>query len=136
MGAITLDTSRWPIALFTFDGEQVDEDVDFFIQSVEKIHADGKDYASIGYMKHLKPNAGHVRRVGKAMLKSWPDAKKYCRGSAIVVSNPTFRFMLSSFFLITPIPYPYIVTDSLEEAIQWTTEQFTKSGEEANAASA
>lgn len=129
MDNISVDLDRWPLVVYTFDGQPQEQDVDFFIKAVDQIHARGETYASIGHVKKAKVDTSLVKRAAHGMIKNWPFAKQYCCGSAIVISSPVFRFLLSSFFLITPIPYPYIVTENLDEAIEWTTKQLTNAGQ-------
>ncbi len=129
MSNISFDLDRWPLVIYTFDGQLQEQDLTFFLDSVDRMHARKEIYASIGHLKQAKVDTALVKRAAQGLIKSWPLAKQYCCGSAIVISSPVFRFLLSSFFLITPIPYPYIITEDLNEAIEWSTKQLIDAGQ-------
>lgn len=65
MSVITLDTARWPIAIFTFDGQPKEADIQFFIDSVAKIHARGEAYASIGHIKQAKVEMTQISKSAR-----------------------------------------------------------------------
>jgi hypothetical protein len=62
----------------------------------------------------------HVGRLG-AQFKQMP--MEYCKGAALVVPFPTFRFILSSYYLIHVPPHPVVVFDHAHPAEAWATQR-------------
>jgi hypothetical protein len=51
-----------------------------------------------------------------------------CKGSALVVPFPTFRFVLSSFYLFYVPPYPVVVFDDAAPAEAWILQRMKNQG--------
>jgi hypothetical protein len=113
-----LDDSHWPLVVQTFDGQQTDEDVEYFLKRREEICARARPFVVLTYIGDYALNLGHVARLGEA-LKGDVRARELCKGSAILAPSPSFRFVLSSFYLITKIPFPHIVCEDEATAETW-----------------
>jgi hypothetical protein len=118
MGVMDIDDRDWPLVVQTFDGLQTDADVDRFLLHKAEIYARGAPFVSLTYVGTYSLNYAHVARFAEA-TKLDPQSKLLCRGSAIIVPAPSFRFVISSFYLMARIPYPHIVCDDAASAESW-----------------
>jgi hypothetical protein len=60
-----------------------------------------------------------ARRVGEWARDTRATVKALCRANAMVAPAPAFRFLLSSFLLIQPLPVPYRVVGDVDEGAEW-----------------
>jgi hypothetical protein len=118
MAVMDIDDRHWPLIVQTFDGLQTDDDVERFLLHKAEIYARGLPFVSLTFVETYSLNYAHINRLAEAM-KLDPPRKALCRGSAIVCPGPSFRFVISSFYLIARIPYPHIVCDDAAAAESW-----------------
>jgi hypothetical protein len=119
MAGVEVNTEHWPLLLVKFDGEQNMHDVDYFIREMNAAHARKTPYASISLMRKYSTERSQVQRVAQWMKSTAELTKQYCVGNAIVSQSLGFRFLLSSIFLVKPMPCPYQVCSSFDEALTW-----------------
>ncbi len=100
-----------------FDGEQTAEEVETYIRRFSAIHARGRPYVGINWMKRYARNRDTTERMGRWMKETEAITRELCVAAAIVAS-PAFRFMLSAVFLVKPMVCPYLVCGSFDEASQ------------------
>jgi hypothetical protein len=81
---------------------------------------------SISWMKKYATDPKQVSRVAHWMKETGHLSTKYCLGTGIVTQSLGFRFLLSSIFLIKPMPCPYQVCKSFAEAFTFVTGEATK----------
>ena len=119
MPGVEVTTQYWPLLLVKFDGEQTMHDVDFFIREMEAAHARKVPYASISLMRKYSSERAQVQKVAQWMKATAERTRELCVGNAIVSQSLGFRFLLSSIFLVKPMPCPYQVCSSFDEALTW-----------------
>ena len=56
------------------------------------------------------------------------ETKQWCVGNGIVSKSLGFRFLLSSIFLVKPMPCPYSVCSSWDEAMTWVQQSAATRG--------
>jgi hypothetical protein len=122
--AMNIDDHHWPLVVQTFDGLQTDEDVERFLANRAKIYARAAPFVTMTYIGAYSLNTRHISRLAEA-TKASTEAKVLCRGAAIVVPSPSFRFVISAFYLIAKIPYPHIVCDDTSSAETWLCARLT-----------
>src|SRR5207248_8930518 len=76
----------------------------------------GKPYVGINWMKRYTRDRELARRMGLWMKETDAVTKELVYGAAIITVSTTFRFLLSSVFLVKPMSCPYTVCASLDEA--------------------
>jgi len=119
MRAMEIDESGWPLVVHTFDGEQTDDDVMYYLKRLDELHARRRPFATLTLMRRFSPRISHVNQIGAWMNANREVNMEFCKAGAIVVASATARFMLSSFYLISSIGYPHIVSDDRAQAEAW-----------------
>ncbi len=119
MAGVEVSTQHWPVLLVKFDGEQTMDDVDYFIREMNAVHARKAPYASISLMRKYSSERTQVQKVAQWMKQTADFPRQYCVGTGIVSQSLGFRFLLSSIFLVRPMPCPYQVCSSFDEALAW-----------------
>lgn len=126
MAGVEVNTEHWPMLLVKFDGEQTMDDVDFFIAQMKKAHARRERYASISLMRKYANKREHVQKVARFMKETYDATRELCVCNGIVSQSLGFRFLLSTIFLVKPMPCPYNVCASFDEAMSWVREVAAK----------
>jgi hypothetical protein len=128
MGAIQLDTTRWPLAHFTCDGKQTDDDVTTFLGDLEKLLGRAQPYLVMMEVRSYDANFGHIKRIGLWTKERFELSKQHLAATALVVDSEAFRMLLATFFLVVKMPVPFTCVTSRAEADAWLREQATKAG--------
>ena len=128
MAGVEISTQHWPLLLVKFDGQQTMRDVDYFISEMSAAHARKSPYASISLMRKYSSERTQVNKVAQWMKATADETKRWCVGNGIVSQSLGFRFLLSSIFLVKPMPCPYNVCSSWDEAMTWIQGVSSKSG--------
>jgi hypothetical protein len=111
-----IDATAFPLVVHMLDGKQTDEDLDFYLQDVSKVYARRQPFVTIAYVRDYAGEWSHIKRIADRM-KTLP--LHYCKGSALVISSPTFRFILSSYYLLQVPPHPTVVFELAQPAEEW-----------------
>src|SRR5215475_4653838 len=119
MAGIEISTVHWPLLLVKFDGQQTMQDVDYFIREMAAAQARKTPYASISLMRKYSSDRSQVQKVAQWMKSTADETKRWCIGNGIVSESLGFRFLLSSIFLVKPMPCPYQVCSKWDEAMSW-----------------
>src|SRR5262249_16219883 len=109
-------------------GEQTMRDVDYFLSEMSAAHARKSPYASISLMRKYSSERSQVNKVAQWMKATAAETKRWCVGNSIISQSLGFRFLLSSIFLGKPMPCPYQVCSSWDEAMTWLRGVAGKSG--------
>jgi hypothetical protein len=128
MAGVEITTEYWPLLLVKFDGEQTMRDVDYFIREMSAAHARKTPYASISLMRKYSSERSQVQKVAQWMKATAETTRQYCVGNGIVSKSLGFRFLLSSIFLVKPMPCPYQVCSSFDEALTWVRDVASRRG--------
>jgi hypothetical protein len=122
---IRVDVSGFPLVVHTFDGKQTDDDIDAYLRECAQVYARRQPFVAITYIRDYAMTWSHIGRIGAGM-KQLP--MEYCRGAALIVPFPTFRFLLSSFYLITKPPHPIVVFDDVQAGEAWVRQKLGEEG--------
>jgi hypothetical protein len=114
-----VDVSYWPIVVATFDGEQTDEDLEYYIGRMNEVHARREPFVALTLARSYAHNFSHVRRLAAWARATVAVQKALCRGAAIVVPSSSGRFLISSFLLVFVPPFPMAVLDDQGSAVGW-----------------
>ncbi len=128
MSAFVFSLDQWPLVHQIIDGKQTDEDIDEFIRVWGEIMDRGDACATLTEVRQYSANPGHVKRLAEWAIQERERIGEQCIGNAFLVKTGTFRFVLSSFFLVTPMPYPFTVVQERDEAILWLRAEALKTG--------
>jgi hypothetical protein len=128
MGAIRLDTTRWPLAVFTCDGKQTDADVTTFLGELERLLDRRQRYAVMMEVRAYDANFAHIKRIGLWTKERFETSKKHLAATVLVVDSEAFRMLLATFFLVVKMPVPFTCVTNREAGIAWLREEATKAG--------
>ena len=128
MAGVEVTTEHFPVVLVKFDADQTMEDSQRFLDAMDEIHRLKQPYVSVSYMRKYNTDPKQVRRVGEWMKANAPLTKEYCVATGIITQSLGFRFLLSSIFLIRPMPCPYQVCASFAEAATFVRAQAARRG--------
>jgi hypothetical protein len=121
-----VDASYWPLVVATFDGQQTDEDLEYYIARMDEVHARRQPFVALTVARSYANNFGHVRRLGAWAKTTVSIQKEFCRGAAIVVPSSSGRFLISSFLLIFVPPFPMVVLEDMRTALSWVKQRLAE----------
>jgi hypothetical protein len=123
-----VDETRWPLVVQTFDGYQNDEDVAHFERRMVDVLGRGESFVLMCIIRRYAMNLGHVDRLAAFTRKNRGALEAFCRGNAIVIPSPSFRFILSSFNLMVLTRHPTIVCEDVARAEPWLVHRLKEAG--------
>jgi hypothetical protein len=126
--AIDLVLDQWPFVLTRFNGDQSQEELESYIRRMGQVHARKERYVGISYLKRYSRERAYVERIARWMKESEPVTREYCLAVGMINPSIGFRFVLSGLFLIKPMPCPYQVCATFEEAVTFVRQQATRHG--------
>ena len=122
---IRIDTTSFPLVLTILDGKQTDADVEEYLREVAALYGRGEPFVTLAHIRDYAMTLSHVGKIAEAM-KRLPI--HLCKGSALAIPFPTFRFILSSYYLLHVPPHPVVVFEHVREAEQWATQRLKDVG--------
>ncbi len=124
---ITVDTAQWPVARILWT-ETTDAALDVYERDTRAYLARKQPYVSITWIGYYKSTSEQRTRIAKMTGEMSPLAKTYCAFSTMIAPSAAFRFALSGFLLLRPLPMPYEVCKTFEEAVRLCREGAAKRG--------
>jgi hypothetical protein len=122
MGAFQVDDSQWPLVRIVLDQKQTDADVDQFLADLGALLERGEAYVVLAEIRGHTTDFGHIKKLARWTLDNAGRTKEWVAGVALVIPSDTFRFMLSAFIAVAPMPCPFLSTTSPDEALTWLAE--------------
>ncbi len=122
MRAIELDDSKWPLVQIVFQGDQTDEDIERLSGLLEGVHERDERFLVLVRLQKGAMNFNHAKQLGKIAIRMNPHAKEFCAGVALVIHVETLRFIVSTFLLAAPTPFPFKSFVNESSAIKFLTE--------------
>jgi hypothetical protein len=126
--SIDLNLDQWPFVLTKFNGEQSSAELDAYIRRMDQVHARKEPYVGISYLKRYSRERQQVERIARWIKESEPLTRAYCLGVGMINASIGFRFVLSGLFLIKPMPCPYQVCSTFDEAVRFVRQQADQHG--------
>jgi hypothetical protein len=120
-----VDTSSFPLVVTILDGKQTDADVDAYLREIVALYGRGESFVTLAHIRDYAMTLSHVGKIAETM-KRLPI--HFCKGSAIAIPFPTFRFILSSYYLLHVPPHPVVVFEQSSEAEQWARQRLKDVG--------
>jgi hypothetical protein len=71
----------------------------------------------------LSTSAKQRKIFSEAEARMQPQDKRYCAGTAIVLSSSIIRGVVTAIYWLTPPVYPYTLCSTDDEARAWATKQ-------------
>jgi hypothetical protein len=126
--AISFDEMRYPIVVVTFVGLATDVEFDNYLRGLDEIFARRQKVVTIVDATLAEITPAGQRQKQAAWLKTNVDVlRRYSLGTALVFTSPIFRFVLSTMFVVQPLPTPYVVVGQLDDALVWASTQVKNS---------
>jgi hypothetical protein len=122
-----VELADFPLVVQTFDGEQSEDDVDAYLGELDRIYGRGQPFVGITYIRQYASNLAQIQRFGNWMKKNRP-VLHLNKGTALVLPSPSFRFILSSFYLIVTPPFPLVLFSTDEQAHEWLKKKLRQEG--------
>jgi hypothetical protein len=125
--SISLEVA-YPIVYTKFDGEQTADDVEAYIRRFDEIHARRAPYVGITWMRRYKRHPTITDRMGRWLKESEAATRALCLGASLISQSATFRFALSTVFLVKPMVCPYVVCSTFDDAVAFVRAQAERGG--------
>jgi hypothetical protein len=126
--AIIVDTAQWPVARIKWT-ETTDAALAGYERDTRAYLQRKQPYVSITWLgRNYKSTTEQRARIAKMTGEMTPLAKEYCAFSAMISESMAFRFALSGFLLLRPLPMPYDVVKTFEDAVRLCREGAAKRG--------
>jgi len=124
---IRLDISKPPVVVVTFLGASSDQQLEVYLEDVSIRLREGRREIYIFDTRAMAmPPATHIKRQGEWLRDHRAAIQECAPGNAFVIASAATRFILSTIFLIQKPPVPYLVTESMDEALRWCQALATK----------
>ncbi len=121
------DDSRYPIVIVRVHGDPSDEQLAQFLAGVEQILKRPAPRGLVFDVSRGNTPPAHHRRAMAHWLKAHAvEMRTNTAGLAFIFTSAAFRFVLSTVFLIQPLPCPHTVCATEEAALEWVTERLRK----------
>lgn len=123
------DTSRFPLVLITFTGNQpTEKNFTAYLDQNLHLYNAAEELALVFDARQAVLPSYKFQKMQAEWLKEHEGLmKKYCRGTAYVIPNLLVRGILKAIFAIQKQPSPYMVSSTLPEAETWALEQLDTS---------
>jgi len=128
MAAIETTLAYFPVIFTKFDGDQTIQDIDDYWAQIERVHRRKELFVSINWMKRHSRELALVKHMGECVKRNDAGTRANCACTAMITDSLGFRFLLSSMFLVHPLPVPYIVSPSTLDAIKFCRTEAAKRG--------
>jgi hypothetical protein len=126
---LAIDERRFPLITFTQTGVMDDQEYDRYLNKVAEHLAREKAIAYVYHFAHAqRPPAGRVARQAEFVRAHREELARHCVGIAFVFGSPIFRFAISSFLLMQPLPMPYEVCGDMARAVTWAERRLLAAG--------
>jgi hypothetical protein len=123
-GSIRVDVSAWPIVVHAAVGRPSPEQIDAYILEAEAVLARHEPHVVILDTSGLEEASAYARHRGAEWRSAnEADLARYCLGTAYVVASPFMRLVLMMTLLLTRLPTPYRVCETVDEAMSWARQR-------------
>lgn len=99
-----------------------DADLEAFIVCLEAlVGAQRSPFAWVVMADAMLATSAKQRKMfSEAETRMQPQDRRFCAGTAIVLSSPVIRGVVTAIYWLTPPVYPYTLCKSAEEARTWS----------------
>jgi hypothetical protein len=117
---IQVDESQWPLVRFTSRGTADEGNFDTYLRSYDRVLAHGQRYVAIFDASEAKPLEVGQMKAQAAWIRA--NAQRLIElnlGIAFVIPSPMIRGVLKAVLWLQPLPQPYTVVGSYDDAYRW-----------------
>ncbi len=124
---IDVDERRWPLVVYRFRGRVSMEEMNDYLARQDVLLARHQPTLSLVLTEEPKLwETPVLRRQAEWIKKNEETLRRYSLGAALVIESPIVRGMLKAVLWIQPMPQPYAVFPTIEEALRWLREQVAR----------
>ena len=121
--SVRFDDSRRPITVYTFEGEFTGPDLNAMFRQSEAILRRGR-HALVMDMRRL----GGMSALLRHQVAEWNVANAVALGErraglAMVITDSRERGIITAIYWHNPPPYPYLICESVAEALAWCNQK-------------
>ncbi len=124
--SVRFDDSRRPINVYTFTGEMTPADLQVMLRRSDEILRQGR-HALLMDLRGLSAMSALLRQ--QAAEWNVANAASLARlrvGLAMVICDSRERGIVTAIYWHNPPPYPYVISESLDEALAWCGQKLTQ----------
>ena len=126
--ALHIDLESFPLIVLTLRGPQGAAEAKDYCDAIDSILGREQPYAVLHRIEAFGSSLSAAGIIAKWSLGRTAQLLAQCVGGAIVVQSEAFRFLLSSFQLVTKLPAPVELVKTEPEALAWIAERFAERG--------
>ena len=121
---IEIDDRLWPLVIFRFRFRPTMEELEAYLARQDAMLARRERMISLVLAEEAKLWETPVMRRQADWIKQNEELlRQYSLGAAMVLQSPIVRGMLKAILWIQPMPQPYAVCSTVEEALRWLRER-------------
>lgn len=131
---IQVDEKQWPLVLIRYEASLSMEDLELFSARLSAILARQEPYVAIADGRKSQGMTPEQRQHQADLMKRHDaQLRKYCLGSAFIVTSSLARLTLSVIVALKPPPMPYTIVTTWEAAAVWAADRLEAAGRSAQA---
>jgi hypothetical protein len=116
----SIDTSQWPIVIHSVHGALSDAQIDEYIREANRVLDRRAPHVTIMDTRGIGRTSAYTRARSREWVKEHhAQLREFCIGTVYVLESPLLRFVVMSSLLVTRLPTPYRVCETIEEAKDW-----------------
>ncbi len=121
---IKIEENQWPLVTFTFSGKVTAAEMDEYLAAMDRYVTRDEQYIGLVLVQDLRPWDGAViRRQANWVKAHEQELRRQSLGVALVLPSLWLVGLLRAVLWIQPMPQPYIVCSSIEQATPWLRER-------------
>ncbi|WP_448518605.1 hypothetical protein [Rhodoflexus sp.] len=119
MDYVTIDESKWPIVLITFnENEPTVEEFDRYLDQIYELYTRRQPVCFVLDATKSKYLSSELRiKQGNWVKQHKELIAEFQRCMIFVIPNMMVRFIFDAVLLVSPLPTPYLVVKSVEEGM-------------------
>jgi hypothetical protein len=127
--SITFDDSHWPLLIIRFVGTPTLEQFDLYLRRRASYLLRGEPHVSISDVRASTIFATEFRqRTAVWLQEHGPIFERTVVGTAIVITSPILRLMVSTLLRLRPQSVPYALVATTESGARWCADQLEETG--------
>src|ERR1700756_4599376 len=121
---IEVDEHLWPLVVFRFHFRPSMEELERYLARQDEMLARRVPMISLVLAEEAKLwETPVLRRQAEWIKHNEAELRRYSLGAALVMQSPIVRGMLKAILWLQPMPQPYHVCSTVEEALRWLRER-------------
>jgi hypothetical protein len=126
---IQIDETLWPLVVVRYESPLCLEDFHELARRLTAILERQEPYVAIADARKSEGMTAEQRQHQADWMKQYDAAlRKYCLGSAFVITSAMARLAMNVIITLKPPPVPYTVVSTLEAAAVWTASRLEAAG--------